>query len=204
MSRQRPANGMNPTSPRMRPTKPARPHPLPGGPATIGQEGSNSGMGGCPRGTATVCSASEVHEATVVSVKVASMTTALALGLGLASCSADGESATSGDCQIQVGADGTSYTSYGHTRRSALRYSSADEADCEDVGEDADGSVFPEHPRQVTTWAFSGFSPVKVLGVRIDQESFVVFVADSVPPEERDRIYRNLAEEARCRSGRCG
>jgi hypothetical protein len=54
--------------------------------------------------------------------------------------------------------------------------------------------VFPEHPRQVTTWAFSGFPPEKVLGVRVNQESFAVLFADSLSPEERDRIYQDLGE----------
>lgn len=44
---------------------------------------------------------------------------------------------------------------------------------------------------------FRKYSPEKVLGVRFNPDSLAVFVADSVPPEERDRIYRGLASEAR-------
>ena len=88
--------------------------------------------------------------------------------------------------------DGTIYTSYGHTERSAIRYSSADEADCEDVGQDAAGTAITEHPRQVTTWAFSGFPPKKVLGVRVDQDSFTVFVAQSLPTRSATGSTRTL------------
>jgi hypothetical protein len=35
-----------------------------------------------------------------------------------------------------------------------------------------------------------------VLGVRSGRDSFAVFVADSVTPEERDRIYEDLAKGA--------
>ncbi len=94
-------------------------------------------------------------------------------------------------------ADGAIYTSLGRIQHSAILYSSADEADCEDVGENADGSVFPEHPRQVRTWAFSGFPPEKVLGVRANRDSFAVLFADTMSPEQRDQIYQDLAEEAR-------
>lgn len=93
--------------------------------------------------------------------------------------------------------DGIVYTSHGYTERKATKYSSAEEADCQDVGPDAAGSVFSESSEQVTTWTFAGHPPAKVLGVRSGRDSFAVFVADSVNPEERDRIYEDLALGAR-------
>jgi hypothetical protein len=140
-----------------------------------------------------VSSASKSHEKETVIMRAARVTVAVTFCFAGIGCSASGGSETSGDCQAQLRADGTVYTSYGYTERSATKFSSADEADCEDVGEDAAGSVFPEHPRQVTTWVFPGYPPEEVLGVRLDQDSFAVFVADSVSPEERDRIYEDLA-----------
>ena len=113
-------------------------------------------------------------------------------------CSGNGGSETSSDCQAQVRADGIVYTSYGHTDHSATKFSSAEEADCEDVGADPAGSVFPESPRTVTTWRFADYPPGQVVGVRSgNTDSFAVFVADSVPPEARERIYEDLAGEAR-------
>ena len=103
---------------------------------------------------------------------------------------------TAGDCSAQVRADGVVYTSHGYTERNATEHSTAEEADCEDVGQDAAGSVFPESPHRVTTWTFARYPAAKVLGVWSGKGSFAVFVADSVPPEERERIYEDLASGA--------
>lgn len=109
-------------------------------------------------------------------------------------CSEDRGSPTSGDCSAQVRAGGITYTSDGYTDRKASRHAVADRAECEDVGEDSAGSVFPEHPQQVTTWSLRGYPPHEVVGVRFDHDSFAVFVADSVPDAERERILRELAK----------
>ncbi len=126
------------------------------------------------------------------------MPVAVTLCFVATSCSGIGGSETSSDCQAQVRSDGIVYTSYGHTERRATKFSSAAEADCEDVGANPAGPVFPKSPRTVTTWRFADYPPVKVLGVRSgNTDSFAVFVADSIPPEERDRIYEELATEVR-------
>lgn len=107
-------------------------------------------------------------------------------------CSGSGPQ-TFADCAAQVRADGVVYTSNGVTERKASKYASAERADCHDVGQDAAGSVFPDEPSQVATWTFPGYPPAKVLGVRYGTDSFGVFIADSVPSEERERIYEDLA-----------
>lgn len=112
-------------------------------------------------------------------------------------CSTSGGQQTSADCSAQVRADGIVYTSYGHTERKASTHLSAEVADCDDFGRDAAGSVFSETPPKVATWTFAGYPPAKVLGVRVGKDSFAVFVADSVPPEERDQIHEDLAGGAR-------
>jgi hypothetical protein len=124
-------------------------------------------------------------------MKAAVVTIAVTLNFVLTSCAGTGGSS---DCSTQVRADGIVYTSIGYTERSATKHSSADEADCEDVGPTAAGSVFPESPRRVTTWRFANYPPGKVLGVRSgNANSLAVFVADSIAPDERDRIYEDLA-----------
>lgn len=128
-------------------------------------------------------------------MRIAVVTTSLTLAFIVSGCSGDGGSQTSSDCSAQVRADGIVYTSHGYTERKASRHSVADQADCEDVGEDAAGSVFPEHPQQVTTWSFRGYPPEEVLGVRSDKNSLAVFVADSVPDAERERIYREFRRD---------
>ncbi len=125
-------------------------------------------------------------------MKAAVVTVAMTLCLVATGCAGSGGSQASSDCQEQVRAGGIVYTSYGSTERKASRHSVADRADCDDVGEDAAGSVFPENPEQVTTWSFRGYPPHEVLGVRFDKSSYAVFVADTVPDAERERIFREL------------
>jgi len=88
------------------------------------------------------------------------------------------------------------YTSHGYTDRAASRFAEADEAECHDVGQNPPGSVFPDNPRHVTAGSFAGYPTDKVLGVRFDEDSFGVYVADSVPRTESDRIYKELQRDA--------
>jgi hypothetical protein len=120
-------------------------------------------------------------------------TGALALTATAAGCSSGVEGEAAGDCSLQIRLDGDTYTSYGFTDRDGTRYAPADEASCEDVGEDPRGSVFSDDAPRVTTWTFSGYPPDDVLGVRFDADSFTVYVADSLAPDERDRIFEELA-----------
>lgn len=117
---------------------------------------------------------------------------AFILALTVAGCAIDGTSHALGDCSAQVRSAGVTYTAYGYTEREAHPYSLADVADCRDSGEDAEGSVFSEHPERVTTWSFAGYEPEEVLGVRFDANTFAVFVADTLPEAERDHIFRDL------------
>ena len=120
----------------------------------------------------------------------------VAFALVLAGCSANrtDEAAGAADCSRQVRVGGVVYASYGYGERAGTRYAAADVADCDDVGPSPAGSVFRDHPTQVTTWTFQGYQPGKVLGVRVDSDSYAIFVAESVPREERDRIFRALSE----------
>jgi hypothetical protein len=128
-------------------------------------------------------------------MRIAVVAISLTLALTVSGCSGDGGSQASSDCSAQVRADGIVYTSAGYTEWKASRHSVADLAGCDDAGEGAAGSVFREHPQQVTTWAFRGYSPEAVVGVSFDKNSFAVFVADSVPDAERERIYRDLRRD---------
>lgn len=122
-----------------------------------------------------------------------------ALTVAVAGCAGNGagEGVSSQDCSAQVRRDGVVYTSYGYTHRHATEFGTADEADCHDVGPNAEGSVFSEDARQVTVWSFRGFAPARVLGVRFDKESFAVFVAESVPRGDIDAIVRDLGRSPR-------
>lgn len=89
--------------------------------------------------------------------------------------------------------DGVLYTSVGPTHRQASRYASAEKAECHDTGRDPGGSVFADDPERLDTWAFDGYPPTKVLGVRWYGNDLGVFIADAVPAEERERIHEDLA-----------
>lgn len=117
---------------------------------------------------------------------------AMTCSVAVAGCSTAGESSAANDCQGQVRVGDIVYTSLGLTDREASRFSTAEVADCDDVGPDPQGNVFPEHPRLVQTWRFAGYPTDEVIGVRLDQDSFNVYFADSVPRGEADRITEEL------------
>jgi hypothetical protein len=102
------------------------------------------------------------------------------------------EGGASADCASQVRLDDRVYTSHGFTNRDATRFAEADRAECHDVGRNAPGSVFPDQPAHVTAWSFAGYPTDKVLGVRFDEDSFGVYVADTVSRAESERIFQEL------------
>ena len=123
----------------------------------------------------------------------------LAAALLLLACSSEwgavDEPMGTSDCTSQIRVGSTVYSSYGATERRASKYATAERADCEDVGRNARGSVFPEQPEPVTAWRFPMYSPDKVLAVRYDKDSFFVFTAESLPDSERDRILKELSQQ---------
>lgn len=122
---------------------------------------------------------------------------ALACIVAVAGCGLAGESGTTNDCNLQVRSGGIVYTQVVmDTDHEVTRLATAESADCDDVGADARGSVFPEDPRLVDTWQFTGYPTDEVLGVRLGQDTMSVFVADVVPPEQRDRLAEELAGPA--------
>ena len=106
-------------------------------------------------------------------------------------CGQQGSGATA-DCAAQIRVDDVVYTSYGFTRQPATEHGAAERAECDDVGSDPEGSVFPDDPATVSTWTFDGYSPDDVLGVKQGKRSFAVFIDTSVPEAERDRILADL------------
>lgn len=121
----------------------------------------------------------------------------LAALFALAACASSGsdnpdDGHGDADCAAQIRVDEAIYTSHGYTEQEATKHSVADRAECDDVGPDAAGSVFPGDPEQVTTWTFDGYPAGRVLGVRFNHTTFAVFVSDSVPQKEAERIYREL------------
>ena len=123
---------------------------------------------------------------------------AVAVAFLLAGC-ASGTKAPEGsaqyECTSQIRSHGVIYSGYGYTDREATRLETADEVVCHDVGRDAPGSVFPDDPQQVAVWTFAGYPSDQVLGVRFGQDSFAVFIAESLPRPQGDRILSELSEK---------
>ena len=88
--------------------------------------------------------------------------------------------------------DGTVYTGYAFTDREATEVGVADKAECHDVGEDAEGPVFGEHPEQVEVSSFEGYSPGEVVGVRFDDQRYEVYFAESLSSMDIERIAEEL------------
>ncbi len=117
-----------------------------------------------------------------------------ACGAGAAPGSAP-DSATAADCAAQVRFHGAVYTGYGSTGHPGVRAGTADLADCQDVGLDPAGSVWPDDPTQVAVWSVRGYSSDEVLAVRLSRDLVEVFVADSLPSRERDGVLRAFTRE---------
>ena len=114
--------------------------------------------------------------------------------LPVTGCEGGRERVVSMDCSARVRLDGRVYNEAGYVDRGATRWGVADEAACHDVGDDPEGSVFLDHPQQVTALAFPGFAPEEVLGVRFDEETFRVFVVESLPRADDDNIVEELRQ----------
>ena len=117
--------------------------------------------------------------------------------LPVTGCAGGQERVVAADCSARVRLDGRVYDEGGYVDRRAIRTGVADEAACHDVGDDPEGSVFLDHPRQVTVWAFRGFAPEEVLGVRFDEETFRVFVVEAFPRADVDDLVKELRQSPR-------
>ena len=77
----------------------------------------------------------------------------------------------------------------------AIELASADISDCDDIGEDARGAVFPSQPDRAMTWSFPGFASSEVVGVAFNDPKFAVFIADSVSSARAEEILAQLTAE---------
>jgi hypothetical protein len=115
---------------------------------------------------------------------------AASLALAVAACAeSDVEPVTTADCGLQIRFNGVIYDGWVYTEQEgATRLGTADQAECHDFGPNAEGSVFPDDPRRVAVWAFDGYTPEEVVGVRFDRDSFVVYVNGSTPRHRAELI----------------
>ena len=113
--------------------------------------------------------------------------------LAVTGCDAGQAARSAADCVSRVRLDGRAYSGYGYTDHAATELAKADVAECHDLGEEPEGSVFTDDPRQVPVWSIRGYPPEQVVGVRRDENSYEVFVAESVPRADVDRIVEELS-----------
>lgn len=105
------------------------------------------------------------------------------------------EGQAAADCGAQIRRGEQVYTGYAYTDRVGVELGKAETAECHDVGEDAEGSVFSADPPQVTIWSVEGYSPDDLVAVRFDDDLFQVFFSESLPAEEVERIAEDLSDE---------
>lgn len=99
----------------------------------------------------------------------------------------------SADCAQLMRFEDVVYVGFGTTGRDVREeVGEGDLSDCDDMGEDAQGAFFPSEPEQVTVVALEGYEPAEVLGVRDDVGTVTIYVAESVPDEQRDTILEEL------------
>ena len=101
--------------------------------------------------------------------------------------------ATARECLPEIRLDGVTYTAAGYTEIRGTRFDTADAADCDDRGPSPRGSVFTGHSEQVDVWSLPGYSTDEVVAARFNDDSFTIFVADSMPRGEIDRVVRELS-----------
>src|SRR5690554_6624362 len=112
----------------------------------------------------------------------------------LAACTQQ-EGQAAADCGAQIRRGEQVYTGYAYTDRVGVELGKAETAECHDVGEDAEGSVFSADPPQVTIWSVEGYSPDDLVAVRFDDDLFQVFFSESLPAEEVERTAEDLSDE---------
>ncbi len=119
-------------------------------------------------------------------------TVALALVLSVASACSSSDRSTAGDCDAKLRIDQAVYVAYSVTdTRPSAQFQMADEATCEDVGENSRGAVFGVNPPQLQTWSFSSYDPDEVLGARLG-DSWRVFFNESLSEGKRASIAADL------------
>lgn len=130
------------------------------------------------------------------------MRTALGAALALlilASCANEKGSDVQGsqpqECTPRIRLADKVYVAAGYTDTRGQRFSTAQQATCEDTSSDSRGSVFAEDPEEVAVWSLPGYDTVDVLATRFGGNSFEVYVSDSMPRQEIDRIVRRLSDE---------
>lgn len=104
----------------------------------------------------------------------------VALTLLLSACGRESNCRVA-DCSVAIRRDAITYVEAGFTGLAAKRAGRAANSECEDgCGPDSRGAYFPEDTKQIRVWRFPGQAPAEVLGVRIEEGRFRIFIAEGI------------------------
>ncbi|WP_341925536.1 DUF6281 family protein [Nocardioides psychrotolerans] len=99
----------------------------------------------------------------------------------------------SADCAQLMRFEDVVYVGFGTTGRDVSEeVGEGALSDCDDMGQDPQGAFFPTEPDKVPLVALEGYEPAEVIGVRADDGTVTIYVAESVPDEDRDAILEEL------------
>jgi hypothetical protein len=114
-------------------------------------------------------------------------------GDGQGSDDPDGAAGGGAECQPMVRFEGAIYLGTAYSAEQVTQVGMADEADCDDGGEEARGAYFPPSPRQVEVWAFEGIPTGEVIGVR-QGDLLGVFVSENVTDDRAEQLVDEVTE----------
>ncbi len=98
----------------------------------------------------------------------------------------------SAECVPFIRRKGITYRGYGYTAERPRPFSRAEVADCRDTQPDSPGSVFASTPPKEAVGTFRGFPAEEVLGVRFNETTYSVFIAQSLPRAKGEAILADL------------
>ena len=104
----------------------------------------------------------------------------------------DGATGGAAECQPMVRFEGTIYLNAAYSSEQVTQVGMADNANCDDNGEDARGAFFPPNPRQVEGSAFEGIPTSDVIGVR-QGDLLGVFVSENVTDHRAEHLVDKVA-----------
>ncbi|GIM64434.1 hypothetical protein Pve01_83280 [Planomonospora venezuelensis] len=96
------------------------------------------------------------------------------------------------ECTPLVRFRGVVYQGLGYTNQVGERIGWAREAECLDVT--GEGPLFTQGSPEVRVSAVRGYPATAVLAASFSNSLYSVYIADTVPPAEREAIVRDLAE----------
>lgn len=96
------------------------------------------------------------------------------------------------ECTPLVRFKGVVYQGLGYTNQVGEKIGWAREAECLDVT--GEGPLFTQGSPEVRVSVVRGYPPTAVLAASVSNTLYSVYVADTVPPAEREAIVRDLAE----------